>query len=120
MSSGSTETTAWTSTKIDQVQVSFGWTIENVAPLLNVKKTPKTIRSPNFYSDGDEDTQWYLEFCPRGKDDNKDYISVFLTLESTLQSEVVAAYQLSVTNSCGQLINSYREEARFLEGGILS
>lgn len=35
-----------------------------------------------------------------------------------MQSEVVVAYKLSITNSSGQHVNSFREETRFVEGDV--
>ena len=109
---------AFTSSTVDQVQLSFTWTIENITKLLNQKKSSKVIRSPNFFSDYDEDTQWYLEFYPRGKDDHKDYVCLILTLDCTNQSEVLATYKLAVVAANGQpsMQHCFREEARFSEG----
>lgn len=111
-------TRAWTKSHIDQVQVCFTWTIDNLYRLLNQKKSAKVIRSPNFFSNDDEDTQWFLEFFPRGQEDNKDFISVMLTLDSTDQSEVVASYKFTVVGANEKLNTQYSfaEEARFAEG----
>ena len=50
------------------------------------------LRSPNFFSDADADTQWYLEVQPRGQDDDdaaaRDHLSVHLTLDCSPQSQV--------------------------------
>ena len=116
-SAAQNQTRAWTRSTVNQVQVCFTWTIENISKLLNQKKSIKVIRSPNFFSDSDEDTQWYLELFPRGKEDNKDFISLLLTLDCSDQSEVVATYKFSiVANQQTTLQHSFVEEARFTEG----
>lgn len=110
-------TKAWTRSRVDHVQVNFTWTIENISKLLHQKKSLKVIRSPNFFSYDDEDTQWFLELYPRGKEDNKDFISLLLTLDCVDQSEVLATYKLSVVGGANeQLQYSFVEEARFTEG----
>ena len=111
-------TRAWTKSHVDQVKVCFTWTIDNISRLLNQKKSVKVIRSPNFFSNDDEETQWYLEFFPRGKEDNKDFITLFLTLDCSDQSEVIAAYKFSVISANDQITSQYSftEEARFVEG----
>ena len=100
------------------MHVFFTWSIENAVGLLNHKKMLKVVRSPNFFSDADEDTQWYLELYPRGREDNKDYVSLFLTLDCTTQSEVSAAYKLSVVNASGADTHVFKEDVRFCEGDV--
>jgi len=80
----------------------------------------KVVRSPNFFSDADEDTQWYLEVYPKGRDDpSKDFVSIFITLDCAVQSEVVASYKISVINANGSATRTFREEAtRFCEGDV--
>lgn len=117
-STQSNRTRAWTRSSVDQVQLCFTWTVENISRLLNQKKTVKVVRSPNFFSNEDEDTQWFLELFPRGKEDNKDFISLLLTLDCSEQSEVVANYKLSIVGGSEQSSSqhSFVEEARFGEG----
>ena len=114
---------ALTSTSISQVHLSFSWSLENVSQLLNTKRGVsglKVVRSPNFFSDADEDTQWYLEVYPKGRDDpSNDFVSIFITLDCAVQSEVVASYKISVINANGSANHTFREEAiRFCEGDV--
>ena len=111
-------TKAWTTTVISQVQLSFTWSLDKISRLLHQKKGLKVIRSPNFFSDADPDTQWYLELHPRGREDDKDFISLFLTLDASVQSEVYVNYKFSVINGSGVTTCVHREEARFHDGDV--
>ena len=66
--------------------------MQSCAPTDRLVRNLTALRSPNFFSDADADTQWYLEVQPRGQDDDDaaapDHLSVHLTLDCSPQSQV--------------------------------
>ena len=77
-----TDSSSKTTRKI--VKLSHSWTIKNYSFL-----SEKFIDSRRFGSKGDPGTRWYLRLYPKGsREEMKDYISLYLVLQSSQISKV--------------------------------
>lgn len=106
----------WCCTTLNVTKFSYIWTISNFSYCR--EEMGEVLTSTNFSGSKDSDLKWCLKVNPRGLDDeSKDYLSVFLTLETEQPTEnsenietpeVRAKFKFSI-------LNREREETKAME-----
>jgi len=110
----------WCCTTLNVTKFSYIWAISNFSYCR--EEMGEVLKSTNFSGSKNNDLKWCLKVNPRGLDDeSKDYLSVFLTLETeqptentdnsdnaTETPEVRAKFKFSI-------LNSEREETKAME-----
>ena len=79
------------------IEVNFTWVIDNFGFKCQSKRSSDCLKSKTFAAEGDEKIKWQLHCYPKGnKEENKDFISLFLHLISTDQQDLLVKYEFSV------------------------
>ena len=87
------------------INFSHTWVIKNFTFFLD----EKFIHSPPFAAENDPGTKWYLEIYPRGDgEENKDYISLHLCLESSEAESIQVKFSLALMNGCARLFKELK------------
>lgn len=83
---------------------SFTWTIRNFSIYRSL--VGEEIESPDFCPNSDPDTKWCLVLHPGNVlEDEEEFVSVYLQLVSSKESEVCAEYKFAILSDCGQAVN---------------
>lgn len=88
----------WAITKIDNLDISFLWTVQNFS---SVEDVVRPISSPIFLDQKDH-FKWILLLFPRGQT-NPDYLDVHLHVVQALTKKLIAKFRFSVINDKGQI-----------------
>lgn len=96
----------WCFTQIKVVKYSYVWVIDNFSFW---EKGDEALTSSTFSSEGNDKLKWSLRVYPKGKaEEDKNYLSLYLTLVSSNKLEVKAKYKVCI-------LNAKKEEYRALE-----
>lgn len=89
--------------------ISFTWTLRNYS--LYRSLVGEEIESPDFCVHSDADTKWCLVLHPaKVLEGEGEFVSVYLQLVTSEESEVCAEYKFAILSACGQAVN-VRESA---------
>ncbi|GFT95603.1 speckle-type POZ protein, partial [Nephila pilipes] len=90
----------------------FKWHIVNVSFCWHTGD--EHIRSPSFIVETLDKSKWHLKLLPKGEE-NEDYLSLFVTLESSDQNRCKIEYEACIVDDQGSILeNSNRQKDLFL------
>ncbi|KAH9365011.1 hypothetical protein HPB48_016573 [Haemaphysalis longicornis] len=85
---------------MDVVKISCTWTIQDFSERL--EEPGKSLRSSQFSSGPHYKDQWRLELFPRGRTtDYKDYVSIFVLLDSCDEEKIDAGVDFNIVEANG-------------------
>ena len=96
----------WCNSCQQTIKTSFLWTIDNFSRL--TEKTGEMLNSSTFTAHTDIKTKWYLRLFPNGnKEENKEFVGIFLVLKVSDREEVSTDYKLAIIDKNQRIFKEF-------------
>jgi len=107
-----TESRSYSRSKL--IRHSHTWRIDN----FRLIQEADYLVSSKITAEGYDGLKWYLRICPQGSiGGNKDYMSLFLSLDSSSETEVQAGFKIFILNNkLEEIATNGRSFRRWLPG----